>query len=122
MPQTYKDSWVSELRSGKYTQGSGELMQSDGCYCCLGVLQACISGTVERYASHDDPEEHSLALPTYEWLREHRIRWLSKYGEDQPYPMLKWNDRWYSAYELNDHCHLSFNQIAVLIEEQIKGI
>ena len=29
--------WIEALESGKYTQGVGAL-NSDGCFCCLGVL------------------------------------------------------------------------------------
>src|SRR5688572_11113721 len=33
--------WVEALRSGKYEQGTGQLANGDGGFCCLGVLAIC---------------------------------------------------------------------------------
>jgi len=38
MKQEYKAQWLSDLRSGNYTQGTGVLRTYDDKFCCLGVL------------------------------------------------------------------------------------
>jgi hypothetical protein len=42
MKKVIRDKWVKALRSGKFKQGDGQLMQDHGPddqrYCCLGVL------------------------------------------------------------------------------------
>lgn len=38
MNQEVKAQWIADLRSGKYPQGRGALRNSDGTFCCLGVL------------------------------------------------------------------------------------
>jgi hypothetical protein len=52
MKKALKAKWVAALRSGKFTQGTGEMRStnSDGgySYCCLGVLCA-ISPAVAKY-------------------------------------------------------------------------
>ena len=37
MNRSIKTKWLKTLRSGKYSQGFGQLKSADG-YCCLGVL------------------------------------------------------------------------------------
>ena len=59
--------WLEALRSGEYEQGKGFLKTEDG-YCCLGVLQHCLSGEVER----DDRGESEL-IPSEHWLSDHNI-------------------------------------------------
>ena len=64
-------NWVSELRSGKYPQTSGQLRDSEGAYCCLGV--ACeISNLgewtgVENYLAKGDERMGSLPLAIREF-------------------------------------------------------
>ena len=38
LTQSQIDKWLTDLRSGNYEQGSGELFLPDGRHCCLGVL------------------------------------------------------------------------------------
>lgn len=38
MRQDIAEKWVAALESGKYVQGKGLLRDTDGKYCCLGVL------------------------------------------------------------------------------------
>lgn len=37
LPKKFKAKWVAALRSGKYKQGKGFLLDENGKYCCLGV-------------------------------------------------------------------------------------
>jgi hypothetical protein len=36
-----KEKWLTALRSGEYKQGSRQLRNSDGRYCCIGVYAVC---------------------------------------------------------------------------------
>jgi hypothetical protein len=38
MDKQIKDKWLKALRSGRYKQGTGTLVDDTGMYCCLGVL------------------------------------------------------------------------------------
>lgn len=38
MNKEAKQLWIDALRSGKYKQGKGCLMDTNNAYCCLGVL------------------------------------------------------------------------------------
>lgn len=50
LPKDVKKKWVEALRSGDYRQTVGTMYNPsvDG-YCCLGVLEHCITGEVEKY-------------------------------------------------------------------------
>lgn len=41
------ESWIADLRSGKYEQGKRRLRHSDGTFCCLGVLEEGLGRLVE---------------------------------------------------------------------------
>ena len=54
-------TWVAELRSGKYKQGQNVLRSEDNEYCCLGVLCELIDPNswgelYSTYWERDDPE------------------------------------------------------------------
>lgn len=38
MTKTLKNKWLKALQSGKYTKTTSVLVDSEGGYCCLGVL------------------------------------------------------------------------------------
>lgn len=45
--QEIKDNWLANLKSGKYKQGFGALINTDGnekYHCCIGVLGQCTEG------------------------------------------------------------------------------
>ena len=42
MNPEWKAKWLVALRSGKYKQGNGILLDDEGGYCCLGVLQSIV--------------------------------------------------------------------------------
>lgn len=128
MKQDIKEKWVSALRSGKYKQGTGYLIQSrndnEQCeYCCLGVL-------CDLYA-----KEHGFNLA---WNRERisdseEINIASLYGTEfvLPYQVQQWaglhdaspcveyDGHTEMLSELNDHDHLDFNGLANLIDEDL---
>ena len=48
-----RTAWIAALRSGKYTQGRGELKSANNEYCCLGVLcEIAKAPCVYRYGSN----------------------------------------------------------------------
>jgi hypothetical protein len=119
MPQKYKEAWVTALRSGKYKQSIGILKCEFG-YCCLGVLQEAIAGDVE-YFPHQDANKRALTFPSFSWLEQYEITWkMDNCLSQSPY-FKWWKDEYYTANILNDLYHLSFDQIADLIEEQVEG-
>ena len=65
MPQEIKTKWIEALRSGEYKQGREWLLDNGGGYCCLGVLQMCVLGDVER-----DDAGHPERLPTAEFWKQ----------------------------------------------------
>lgn len=116
MPKGLADAWLAALRSGEFKQGRKRLEDIEGgctVNCCLGVLQKCAMGDVER-RSHDNS---SLRLPTYAWLSSQRIRFFNKDGDidTNPWlPMLK--DQ---AAAANDR-KIDFLQIADAIEATLE--
>lgn len=64
--------WDDALRSGEYKQGRNKLIDSESetpRYCCLGVLEQVLCGTVE-----------DISLPTMGWLGEHGVKFV-KYND-----------------------------------------
>jgi hypothetical protein len=100
-----KNKWIKALRSGKYKQTRvGTLYNKDSdAYCCLGVLQKCLTGKVE---SGDTPS----------------TRWYAANG----LTCIKWgkiNNRGDTIEErlisLNDFAHKSFSYIAGWIDKNL---
>lgn len=60
--------WDTALRSGEYKQGVGSLKMKNGTYCCLGVLEHCLTGEVEIDGNGD-----SHGAPSFKWLSTHNI-------------------------------------------------
>lgn len=54
--EEHMDEFLEDLRSGKYEQGTGNLEDSDGRFCCLGV--ACIRPAAEGVVSRTVNEEN----------------------------------------------------------------
>lgn len=52
MLKEYKDPWVAALRSGKYKQTTGRLVDMHG-HCCLGVLCDVVPAVAEQFDSLD---------------------------------------------------------------------
>lgn len=110
MKKEVKELWVRALRSEDYHQGHGALRTRYGeegeedppvKHCCLGVL--CELSGLEY-------ESAGWWLPTavQEWA-----------GISVPSPELQHGDEWLSIDVLNDEVHLTFEELADLIEKQL---
>jgi hypothetical protein len=120
MPKESLQLWLKALRSGKYEQGKGRMRTGDGKYCCLGVMQHCITGKVESSSSL---LVGAAGLPSPEWLTEHNIEFAGRTGGDLGYlpsPFLPTLDL--SAYTANDCGKYNFAQIADAIEACAEGV
>lgn len=75
-----KQQWLELLRSGKYTQGTGQLINeitidTDGeevdleipTYCCLGIL-CLVKGCPEKPSANEMPEECTLTWAGIPWV------------------------------------------------------
>ena len=115
MPEKIKHKWLEAMRSGEYEQTTGSLYKAD-CdgdgnpgFCCLGVLQHCLTGGVEW----DDSYNNALGVPTN--------RWLNAWNITHNHWSVFVNNKLTDLTELNDD-KLSFKQIANIIEQQVVGI
>jgi hypothetical protein len=124
MPKAKKAKWLEALRTGKYQQGHGRLKSGEG-YCCLGVLQMCLTDKVEI---HQDSKFLSLTFPSINWLKNQDINFMKTYGDlesewplnDEPTFLV--NGQLRTASDLNDIARFSFKKIARLIETQVEGV
>lgn len=109
MKKRIKQSWMKALRSGEYKKGKGQLLTSDGKYCCLGVLTRlyCKSKKV-RWSKAT--KENSGTLP-----REVKV-WA---GIDNSNPAVKFKTKWSSLAGVNDNTDTTFPEIADIISKQL---
>ena len=107
MPRESLDKWLAALRSGEYQQSRGCMRGNTG-YCCLGVLQECLTGTVEE-----------LPVPSREWLHANKITFLGSTVWDGKDPYLPSIDQ--TAASANDSREYSFSDIADAIEQCAEG-
>jgi len=108
MNQEIKQRWIEALRSGEYQQGKESLFHC-GKFCCLGVLTDLY---IKEHGLQWNQESADLWNFETEWAvlpRSVQI-WA---GVPLRNPTIM-NER---ATALNDNHHLSFNEIAALIEE-----
>lgn len=114
MNKEIKARWVDALRSGDYKQGTGALRSKDDEFCCLGVLMdlAVKAGVLEEprlygldeayyYEGYAASDLHSKVM---EWAGINRSGYIK--GAN------------ISLIELNDAYRLSFEHIAIVIEEE----
>jgi hypothetical protein len=116
MNQEIKQRWIEALRSGEYQQGKKSLFHC-GKFCCLGVLtdlyikehglqwnkdSAVYYGDIEAVLWSFEGEGGTLPRSVQKWS-----------GIDAPNPTILGD----GATDHNDNYHLSFNEIAALIEE-----
>lgn len=107
MPKELATKWLAALRSGAYVQGQGSLYSTEPeRFCCLGVLEHCADGSVE-----------ARGIPSYNWVRKHKIIFLNKYGDSSDMPYLSSWDLY--ASEANDEGK-SFEEIAKELEKEIE--
>lgn len=110
----YKEKWLKELRSGKFTQGHGTLCSmptdgpdrgtvKDGEWCCLGVLYYAVNrngpNMVNRYSGR---KEAKGTLPT-------RLTEKVELEESASNELI----------DMNDHKKANFAAIADWIEENL---
>jgi hypothetical protein len=100
-----KQKWVDALRSGKYKQGIEELKDSEGRYCCLGVL--CVVTKQKKWAGRSTLPEHIQANVG-----------VTECG-DLPKPIYVDGQLYSTLTGLNDFAEYDFNRIADIIEEQL---
>ena len=108
MPKEIADKWLAALRSGGYKQGQLKLRVHD-MFCCLGVLEHCVSGEVEN-----------SALPSMEWLKNNNIEFLSSpINQSKPdiTPYISSVETY--IHNINDD-YAPFSKIADLIESELE--
>jgi len=101
MNQKIKKKWVDALRSGKYLQGTGFLLD-EGRYCCLGVLCDVVDTSKWWYGIYSTYEGHSGALPPF-------VMGEAGLSGDVEHMLI----------QVNDEAKYSFNEIADWIETHL---
>jgi hypothetical protein len=131
-----KAAWLTALRSGEYEQGIGRLGMRDRDgqekFCCLGVLcEVAIRSDQESpirrvkemmfgqegkntYFYDGDTSHLPPRVTAWAWGNG-KFRSALSYGD----PVIEYEGQLVSLSELNDQRHLSFNEIADVIEEQL---
>jgi hypothetical protein len=97
--------WVEALRSGEWTQATGQLWDGTG-YCCLGVLCKVAGLRDDELAGKLSPPKgvlRAVGLPTAEG-------WVEGIDFGGQYPVGVW------LTTLNDSAKFTFEQIADVIE------
>lgn len=121
-----KTLWVNALRSGEYEQARGALHRKGEGYCCLGVLcdLAYKAGVVGRskgfgtryvYGSADN----GLPSEVREWAGLSGYDPVVKWRFESSMGDIEWGADVFGLSYLNDGFHLTFDEIAELIEEQL---
>jgi hypothetical protein len=111
MPAAEKAVWLAALRSGEYKQGRMAMKNPDGSFCCLGVAQQALTGTVETCLLPIAGAAGPLAVPSPEWAKEHG--W-----SDSNFFLPSIQCR---CSEANDYHKMSFARIAAAIEIDVEG-
>ena len=124
MPKAAKAKWLAALRSGDYQQTFGTMCECIGAedegeepvmgFCCLGVLEHCLTGGVEF-----DTIDFNR-VPTYTFAKQFNLKFANE--GDAGNPTLIYKGEPQSASDLNDSGRMSFKQIANLIDKQIEGV
>jgi hypothetical protein len=112
MPKENLDAWLTALRSGNFAQGRRALLDEvTGGYCCLGVLEHCLTGEIERH-----PDGSPKEYPSESWLADQQITFFDDDGKVTTNPVVFFDGDDTRAAILND-AGVSFSVIANLIEE-----
>lgn len=96
MNEEVKNKWITELRSGKYSQAIKTLKDGD-CYCPLGIL--CLIYFKEHGGDFKE-------IPPTSYIPQHISKWAKL-------NILKQDD----IMKMNDEQNLSFEQIADFIQK-----
>lgn len=121
MPKATADKWLAALRSGEYRQGQNALAvhdeQGNVGYCCLGVLQHCLTGTVETTESMNS--QRPASYPSEGWLRAHGITFFE--FEVDPYASTRpWLGALNTSADQANDTGASFLEIADAIEAEVE--
>lgn len=129
MPQAVKERWISALRSGKYKQGKGSLLDDTGGYCCLGVLVKELEGKLDKLSDLAGNVRYER-MPSMEFLAKHGIEpsrhttFLDvgdkEYADSDCFEVVAENVT-ATLPELNDDWNYNFVKISNIIEEQVEG-
>jgi hypothetical protein len=128
MKSEVKKRWVDALRSGKYRQGTGYLINSSNAtgqckHCCLGVLcdlylqehDATLSWNSE--AISDTEVLNVASLYGTEFLLPYQVQQWA--GLHESSPCVEYLDSTEMLSELNDYHGLDFDYLADLIEDSL---
>lgn len=125
MPKKMKKKWLKALRSGEYGQVKGKLTDGNGGFCCLGVLQHCVSGGKVEYSPADPvfgDAERFLEMPTQSWYKSVGIEVVN--GDEQEDFLAVMNDggTWCDpkTFEYKHVGRKKFSTIANWIEKNIE--
>lgn len=114
-----KNRWVKALRSGEYEQGKDRLCSMDKKFCCLGVLvDLYVKETGATWAIQEDDSGVDCYSMGCNWgsLPDEVIDWSGLADQD---PQVRELDSGRTLSALNDSFDRSFEEIAVLIENQL---
>lgn len=127
MSREQHEKWDKALRSGEYQQGQ-ERLERDGKYCCLGVLQHCLTGEVEMEDWDGVLPDLPNLLPSLMWLNKHNIRFTDYGGDTHSAPTLYVSEGFpLTADALNDGSNpivgqWNFIQLADAIKDHVEYI
>lgn len=129
-----KTRWLEALRSGRYQQ-TRKMLESDGKFCCLGVLcDIALKGGIVTRFTEDDRVIYRSSKDKYDYsyvcLPSDLADWagLERTNPSAPLAYVPSNnaelvdgtsDGMITLAELNDDGNCTFNQIADLIEEAL---
>ena len=126
MNKEYKEKWLKALRSGYYKQANGCLHNSEGAYCCLGVLANIAKKEVGGYWEQEEGRSRgnygfmikSRAGLVEEELLPEPLRKLVGFGSNANPEVIGPQGETTTLADLND-AGLGFGAIANIIEEQL---
>ncbi len=116
MKKAIKKRWIKALRSGEFSQTTGELKSRSGGYCCLGVLCELHRRSKAGQGNQWEGKLFDFYLDESAVLSREVMQWAGLEDDD---PRLGR----YTATAHNDGCDgakaKSFKQIANLIEKHL---
>lgn len=124
LPKKIKNKWIKALRSGKYKQTEGRLYdpETKG-FCCLGVLQECVTGQVELNYGDDPPDYTFAGMPSRMFMEGIgvELEQLEQSHPDTKCCSVMQDKHLSDLVEMNDDGH-SFEAIADYIEKNVETI
>lgn len=111
--------WIAALRSRKYKQGNGQLLEN-GKHCCLGVL--CELAVKEGVIKDFIPSSVGIPDKVMKWagLRTSMAQYVNRRGQEAA--LWKDNDGYEGYGKEISVAHKPFSKIAKIIESNPKGL